>query len=379
MQTFKCFFKVVASNMLQTIIVTGVFIVIAMIIGAFDGGQESMFRRVSASIGIVNRDNHPITHGLLDYLESLHTLIPMEDDMLALEDAIFFEQVRYVLIIDEGFGDGFASGNDNGLSNIAAPHNFAISVFIERQIDLYMQTMRGYLAARFTYDQANYLTRHDLRQEVNITSPLGSLVPSRYFDALVFILVSLIVISLTPSLTAFKRKDLADRLAVSPETARNRTLSLTMGCICLAMVIWVLVMIPAYFLHHESLFSPCGWLHLLNSFTLVCMCVGIAVLMAQLTENTTVVISAATLGGVILGFTSGAFVPLDIMSEEMRIAARFTPSYWYGYNNLLLIESLVRTDVNMPNYWLGIGIQLGFTAAFFTVALVLGSERVKNV
>ena len=378
MQTFKCFFKVVYSNMSQTLIFTSIFIVIAIIMGAFGGGQDSMFERTSANIGIVNRDNHSISSGLLEYLGNLHTLVPMENDMLALEDAIFFEQVRYVLIIDEGFGAKFAAGEEAFLWNIAAPHNNAISVFIERQIDVYMQTVRGYLAARFTYEQANYLAQHDLRQEVNIILPLGNLIPSRYFDAMVFIMISLIVTSLTPSLTVFKKEDLARRLEVSPETARSRTVSLTLGCICLTLIIWTLAMVPAYFLHHESLFSLRGGLHMLNSFILAFMCVGIAVLIMQFTDNINAVLGAATMLGICLGFSGGAFVPMEFMSEQMLAIAQFTPSFWYGQNNQLLIRALIDPYVNMPEYWLGIGIQLGFTAALFAIALALGGERKKE-
>ena len=378
MQTFKCFFKVVYANMAQTLIFASIFIVIAVLMGAFGGGQDSMFERTSADIGIVNRDSHPISLGLLEYLETLHTLVPMEDDMLALEDAIFFEQVRYVLIIDEGFGAKFAAGEESFLWNIAAPHNSAVSVFIERQIDVYLQTIQGYLAARFTYEQANYLAQHDLRQEVNILSPMGNLIPSRYFDVMVFIMISLIVISLAPSLTVFKKEDLARRLEVSPEAARTRTVALTSGCICLTLIIWILVMIPAYFLHHESLFSLRGWLHMLNIFVLAFICVGIAVLLVQLTDNINAILGATTLLGVSLGFTSGAFVPIEFMSEQMRIISQFTPSFWYGQNNQLLIRALMEPSINMPEYWLGIGIQLGFAAALLAIALILGGEREKK-
>ena len=378
MLTFKCFFKVVYANLPQTIIFTSIFIVIAVIMGAFGGGQDSMFVRTSANIGIVNRDTHPISSGLLEYLETLHTLIPMEDNMPALEDAIFFEQVRFVLIIDEGFGAKFAAGEEPYLWNIAAPHNSAVSVFIERQIDVYMQTVMGYLAARFTYDQANYLAKHDLRQEVNIISLMGNLIPSRYFDAMVFILTSMIITSLAPSLMVFKKEDLARRLEASPEAARSRIVSLTLGCICLALIIWILAMIPAYFLHHESLFSQRGSLHMLNSLVLTFMCVGIAVLLAQLTDKFDVVLGATTMLGVSLAFASGAFVPMEMMSDQMLAVIQFTPSYWYGQNNQLLIRSLMEPSINMPDFWLGLGIQLGFTAALFAIALALAGERDKK-
>ena len=376
MQTFKCFFKVVYANLTQTIVITGIFVVMAVLMGLFGGGQDSIFERTSANIGIVNRDRHPISLGLLEYLETLHRLVPMEDDMLALEDAIFFEQVRYVLIIDEGFGANFASGDESFLWNIAAPHNNAVSVFIERQIDVYMQTIRGYLAARFTYEQAAYLTRHDLRQEVNIISAMGNLIPSRYFDAMVFIMLSMIVSSLAPALIVFKKADISRRLEASPEAPHSRTAALTLGSICLALIVWVMIMIPAHFLHHESLLSLRGGLHMLNSFVLASMCVAAAVLIVQLTDNMNVVIGATIMLSVTLGFASGAFVPIAIMSEQMLTIVQFTPAFWYGQNNLLLIEALLG-PIYMPDFWLGIGIQMGFTAALFAITLVLGSEREK--
>jgi ABC-type multidrug transport system permease subunit len=75
------------------------------------------------------------------------------------------------------------------------------------------------------------------------------------------------------------------------------------------------------------------------------------------------------------GFTGGAFMQVDQMNEVLQTISRFVPAYWYGQSNLILLLDFMGFEVNMSEFWLGIGIQLCFAAALFAVALVIGREK----
>ena len=385
MLTFKCFFRIIKANFTTLCMYTGIFIGLTLLIGVFFGGGLIRFQRVSTNIGIVNRDDHPISQGLLDYLDSLHTLIPLEDDMTVLEDAVFFMQVRYVLIIDENFGADFGAdfgsdfasdrSNNNGLMHVAAPHNLELNIYIDRQIDTFLQTVNAYLAVGFDYNEAVRLAQQDQLQLVPLHTPEEGRTISMYFGSLVYLFKSLIVMTLGFVLMVFRERDIASRLQVSPTTPKYRTAWLSIACVCTAFGMWVLVMIPAYFLHHESLFSVRGGLHMLNSLALVIVCVCIGVLLTRIVKNPESLIRFTTLIAFISGFGSGMLAPVELLDDTVRAIARFTPAYWYGHSNRILIADVLGQEVYMADFWLGIGIQLCFAAALFTLALVIGRER----
>ena len=364
MQTFKCFFKIIKANFKTLVMYTGIFIAMALAIGIFFGGGLIRFERVSTTIGVVNRHNHLVSQGLLDYLESIHTLIPLEDDMTALEDAIFFFQVRYVLIIDE-----------DGLWHVTAPHNMELNIYINRQIDTFMQTVHAYLAAGFDYDEAIYLAKQDQQHLVTILSPEESTFVSMYFSSLVYLFKSLIVMTLGFVLMVFREKNIADRLAVSPTTSKSRTLWLSLACASTALGMWALVMVPAHFLHHESLFSLRGSLHMLNALVLAIVSVCIGVLLTRIVKNEDGLIRFSTLIAFISGFASGMITPIAMMDDFVHSIARIIPAYWYGHSNMVLLNDVIGQDAHMSDFWQGIIIQLCFAAAIFTIALVIGREK----
>ena len=375
MQTFRCFFKIIKANIKTMIMYTGLFIMLTLLLGVFFGGGFISFERASVNIGVVNRDNHPISEGLLDYLETLHTLVPMDDEMIVLEDAVFHMQVQYALIIDENFGAEFANNGGSGLWYISAPTNLNLSIIIRRQIDTFLQTVMGYMVAGFDYSEAIDLAQQDQLQVVTLLSPNEGTQISLYFNSLVYLFKSLIVMTLGFVLMVFRERDLASRIEVSPTTPKHRTFWLTLACLSTAFGMWVLVMIPAQFLHHDSLFSTRGSLHVLNSLVLAIVCVCIGVLVTRVAKNEEALIRITTLIAMLSGFTGGAFMPIDQMNDVLLTASRFTPAFWYGQSNQILLNDVIGLEVNMSEFWVGIGIQLCFAAALFAIALVIGREK----
>lgn len=72
---------------------------------------------------------------------------------------------------------------------------------------------------------------------------------------------------------------------------------------------------------------------------------------------------------------AGAFVPLELLGDGILTVSRFTPTFWYT-SALEKITALTRYDWAVLAPVVGdILVQLGFAAAFFSVALVLGRLR----
>ena len=375
MLTYKCFFKIVKAHFATFLLYSSIFIVMAVVSGFIVSGQQGEFERTSVNIGVVNRDaGHQISEALISHLEELHTIVPMNDNLDLLKDEIFFNRIRYALIIDENFGAGFAANNTGELWHITAPQNVGINILVGRQIDVFLQTIKGYLAAGFDYDQAIYLTSQDLTHTATVISTEEATFVSRYFSSLIFICFTFVIMVLGLTLMVFKEKDIANRIEVSPTPRKTRILWLVLSGGSLAYGIWALMMIPAYFLHHESLFTFRGALHMLNSFVLVTMCACIAILLTEVAKSEFSVVRIVTVLGIIAAFTGSPFMPEDA-GIVVETFSRFTPSYWHANSNQVLYSSFLGAQVNMTDFWTGIVIQLGFAVAAFAVALVVGREK----
>ena len=114
---------------------------------------------------------------------------------------------------------------------------------------------------------------------------------------------------------------------------------------------------------------------MLNSLVLAIVCVCIGVLLTRIVNSEEGLVRITTLIAILSGFSGGMFAPLEQMDYIVQTISRLTPSYWYGHSNMVLINDVIGQEVNMNDFWIGIGIQLCFAAALFAIALVLGREQ----
>ncbi|MCL2372757.1 MAG: ABC transporter permease [Defluviitaleaceae bacterium] len=375
MQTYKTFLKLIMANHVSLIIYIVVFVGMVALFVEF-GGNEDEFAAASAPISVIMRDNHPISNALLEHLNELHTVTVIEDSYRALEDDTFFNRAAMGLVIDQGFGQNFYNGNQY-IRFVESPDAPGFTVFAIRQIDSFLQNLQMYLAAGVPQGQAIALVQQSINQRISVTMTMGNIIISPFFFFLVFIFVALITTAVSPALVTFKEKDRASRLSVSATSSRARLLGVIGACITFAIMVWAgLMVLGELFFHHETLLSQRGVLHMANALIFILVVSGIAMLMASITASKEALGGMTTLLSVLLSFTSGAFVPKEFMSDTMYRIAQFSPSYWFNHSNRVLYDSIAGTSIDMNAFGLGIVIQLAFALALFSVALLIGKEKV---
>jgi len=374
MQTFKTFFKILRARGSALVIYIAVFFALALVIGGTGGNQEE-FAATSLRVGVINRNNHAISAALVEYLHDLHDITYLQDSYTVAEDEVFFERLAFVLIIDNGFGEQFAAGQEPALRYLVAPQATAAEIFVSRQLDAFLQNLSGYIAAGFDYRAGLELTLQDMQQRVTVSVAEGSVQISPFLTATVFITTSLIIVMLAPTLVRFKEKELYSRLAISATSKRKRTVGLIVASLVCVALVWAGVMVVTSFFHHESLLSVRGSLHMLNVFIYALVVAGLAVFMSSITRNQDAIDGCTTLFSVLLSFTGGAFVPTGLFSDTMRTIAQFFPSFWFNHTNQVVYNSIFTGTFDTTGYLWGIGIQLAFIVAFFSVALVVGKEK----
>jgi len=374
MQTFNTFFKVLWANKSAMIIYIAIFTGMIALFVEF-GGNEDEFTAASAPISVIMRDDHPVSNALLEYIGELHIVNLVEDSYYTLENDTFFGRAALGLVIDYGFGQNFPNGQYIRFVN--TPDAPGSAIFISRQIDSFLQNLEMYLAAGVDVNDAINLVQQDIAQRINVTMTMGNIVISPFFFFLVFIFVALITTAISPALVVFKEKNLASRLSVGATSSRARLAGIIGACVVFSLMVWAgMMLLGELFFHHETLLSQRGVLHMINALVFILVVAGIAMLMSAITASKEALGGMTTLLSVLLSFTSGTFVPKTVMSDTMYRIAQFSPSYWFNHSNQILYDSVIGTSIDMNAYALGLGIQIAFAVALFSVALVVGRERV---
>ena len=105
MQVFKAFFKVLRASFPSTVVYLAVFIGISLIFsGNVMNNAVDGFTVESVDVAVINRDGDtPLLRGLTDYLSQGNHLVDLPDDSERLQDALFYREVSYIVLVEDGF------------------------------------------------------------------------------------------------------------------------------------------------------------------------------------------------------------------------------------------------------------------------------------
>ena len=104
--------------------------------------NDQTFNRTKTAVAVVDRDGgSPLSQGLIAYLAQNADLKELPDDKEALQDALFFRQVSYILVIPAGFSADFAAGGSMRVEQTAVPGS-ASGTYMNRLVEQYLSAAR---------------------------------------------------------------------------------------------------------------------------------------------------------------------------------------------------------------------------------------------
>ena len=380
MPVFNCFFKIINKNKISILIYVVIFIGLFIIISSTSNSNTDLsYSDTGVPMAVIDRDESALSKALTGYLGDRQELVDLADDTEALQDALFFRDVEYILIIPDGFEDAFINmENDVTLENVKLPEATS-GIYIDTQIDRYLATIRTYLNAEFELTDALAKTKNDLTltTTVELSNKAQEDVSTLpyYFQFLPYILISLIISALVPVLMVFNQRDISKRTEASSLTLKGRNIQIALGCILPSLLLWGILMIAVVIINGSEVFTPTSALRILNSLVLLMVSVGIAFLLGQFlksSESLNLMNNLISLG---MAFLCGVFVPQELLGAGVLSIARFLPVYWYIRNNNLLTNMTHWSMTNAKPYFEGLLLQIGFAVALFAVALVVRRQK----
>lgn len=156
MQVFKTFLKIAKKKFPSVLLYYIIFtvIVIAMSkIGASD--HETSFTATKADIYIIDEDDSTASHALSDYLSSMHNPVTLKDtDTMTLQDALYYQNVDYILTIPEGFEEQLTDSDARDFLPVSMRKDNSNGYFVDQQVTEYLSSVRLFMAGGFSLSEA---------------------------------------------------------------------------------------------------------------------------------------------------------------------------------------------------------------------------------
>jgi len=380
MPVFKCFGKIVKKNKVSFMIYIVIFVAVLIIFTKVGSSNtDTLFSDAAVPIAIIDQDGSALSEALTAYIGERHQLIDLENDSEALQDALFFREIEYILWIPDGFEKAFVSEGDNlKLENTKLPDSTS-GIYIDQQIDRYLATLRAYLNSEFEFSDALSSTEKDLALSTTVELSTGEQAEvstiSFFFQYLPYVLIAVIISALGPVFMEFNKKELARRTEASSLSLKSKNMQMALGCIVVSLILWGLFMIAITVSNINDIFTLTSALRIFNSLIFLIISIGIAFLLGQFLKNSeslNFITNCIALG---MSFVCGIFIPQELLGSGILFIAKFLPAYWYIRNNNILTGMTSITVANIQPYLQGILIQSAFAVAFFIVALVISRQK----
>jgi ABC-2 type transport system permease protein len=377
MQVFKTYFKIIRRHMGQISIYMGVFLVIA-IISSFSSSTDTAvnFTESKSRVAFINEDqNSVLVEGFRQYLGQYSVYVPIEDDNVKLQDALFFRDVEYIAKIPKGFTNYIMAGNFNQIQKTVVVGS-ASGTYTNMLVNKYFNTVKLYLDNNkgITQDELVKQVMKDLSNQTNVQLSRVEKTNSSgvgfrfFFDYLAYIQICIIMLGVTSIMMVFNKKDIRRRNLCSP--IKNSSLNLQISVVC-----WCLMMGLSFVLHKERMFSENAVYYCINSFVFTIMVLCLSFLVGIFVKSNNAQSGITNIIGLGFSFISGVFVPQEVLSESVLRVARFTPTYWYVKANKAIADLSNFSFDNLVPIFQYMLIELGFAAALLSVALVASKRK----
>ena len=142
MQVFKAFCKVMNKHKSKFLIYIIIYLLIAVIISrSVQESGEMEFSKVSLKIAVDQRDQGVLGQGLVSYLKEHNQIKEMPEDREALQDAMYYQEIDYMLSIPKEFTERFVQEEGEALLEGTVVPGSSSASLIENEIQQYLNTV----------------------------------------------------------------------------------------------------------------------------------------------------------------------------------------------------------------------------------------------
>lgn len=341
MTVFKSYLKILKKYIPMIIIYTAMLVFFA-IIATQSNNAVTNLEAVVPDVAIINNDKETkLLETFTNYISKNTQIVEIENDENSIQDALFFREITYVLIIPENYTDNLLNGKKPTIEIKKTQDGY--STYMELMIQRFLKIVDIYSKTGMNEEEICTYIVEDLKNESDITIR-GNLAISeyskakQYYNFSNYIFLTLCTLIISEIMINFKKESVIKRNKVSSTPYRKITFQIFLGNLIFIILIWGLYVGISFILYKEVMTSKVGLLLMLNSFIFIITATAIGMLIATIIKSTNAINGIVNIISLGLSFISGSFVSQKYLGNIILGIAKFFPSYWFVTNNNKIVE-----------------------------------------
>lgn len=377
MQVFKLFFQIINKNKISVFMTLIIAFAFSIMFVKTSGDSFTIQR---ANIAIVDNDNSEASKALTEYMSERTDI--KDIDEADIEEAIFYQDIVYVLYIPEGYEDAIKANEEIVLEKKQVPDS-ASAYVVDNYADAFSNTVRSHYAYASTPSMKDAIkaANTDLELEVTSESVTGEDKEQiqYYFNFLCYSFFCSLIWGLGVVMVSMNRVDIKRRNVVSPVSNLKMNVQLALGAGVFGAVLFGLSCLFAYTVFGDGMTATGSYLYLINLAVLVFPCLGLAYLIASAIKKPEAINGVSNILCLALAFLGGCFVPQSMLSDSVLTISKFTPSYWFVNSNDKIFELTSLTEKTLTPIFQNMLVLVAFGVVFFALAFIFNRIKRKNV
>lgn len=380
MTTYKAILQILKKN--KGSLLLGV--IIMAIITLFYAGQltRDAEELTGAKIAILSKDDSSLEKDFVAYLAKQHTIVNLQDtSQKSLDDALYFDEVQYILEIPKDFSAKLSKGETVTLASKTRPATFSQSL-VDTTVNNYLNTYLTYQKQLPSLSQKELLEKtkttlskngevhfdstYHKKKKQNVTGQIYSLLAYGMFMS---VFSGYAAVNL-----AFNRKEIRERNSCSPISRRKLARKISLGNLSYAILCWLIFLAFVQFVTRGSFDQVHGYF-ILNTVSFFIAIISFSIMITSVLQNEDAITGINNI--FIMGscFIGGVFVPSQFLPDVVNKIAAFTPTYWFAQNNDLIGKTVDFNQKFLDKFLFQSGILLAFAAAFWVIHLITMREK----
>lgn len=380
MTVFKTFLKILNKNKFIIILYT----MFLIFFGGFNmqtSENNTNFVASKPDIMIVNYDEEKgITKDLIKYIEENSNVVDLKNNEDAINDALFYRDVNYVVYIPKNYNKDFMDGKNPEIE-IKSTGDYQSS-FAEMLLSRYIKVANIYQKSINSEEELISKINETLskKSEVEITSKLDTNILSKatfYYNFANYSIMACLIYVICLILASFKDIKIQKRTIISSTNYKTLNRQLLLSNSLFSIILWMIYVVLSFILVGDIMFSIHGIFYLINSFVFTICATTIALFIGNIVSNKNTISGIVNVIALGSSFLCGAFVPMEWLPDGVIKIAHILPSYYYISNNeVLKTLELINLNTIKP-ILLNIIIVLSFSIMFIILTNIVSKRKQK--
>lgn len=387
MQVFKVSMKVLKRNYPSIVIYLVIFLGLSLLFASQGSQQEeeyTSFSTVKAPVAVFMEEDTPLVRGFLQTLKETTYIVALEDKEDVISDALYFRIVTYIIRIPEGFTEDFMNGENVLLTKETVPGSVT-NTYTDLSVNSFFSTAALYLAADedISLEALAAKTNDALAQKTPVeVKSLNQMDENNYakfyFNYMSYSLVSILVLGTSLIMLVWKDTDLYLRTEVSPLKRSSITLQKYLALCVFTLVTWVALNGAYFIVNPQSALDLPTMLHMGNSLVFAFTAMGMSFFIGTLLKSRNAISAVSNVVALGPAFISGAFVPQELLGQNVLNMAKVTPTYWYVSANNRISSLATLQEASKNSIFTYMLIVFGFGLLFFILSGIAGRKAVRG-